>query len=545
LSFVTEQIAEHTNGTIGALLNATFGNAPELLIAVAALRSGFYRVVQLAMLGSMLTNMIFVFGVSCIIGGLRWQIQDLRITSGNVSVGMLFVSTAGSLFPAALILSKQLKIDPNDPDLPTPVVVTFCRVNASVMMILYVCYLVFQLGTHKDEYTDASENLDGSNRYIRRRAERNLFCMAQGKRISDLCPNELTRTLSNEMEEIVDPAPKVKPKKRTVRKGKRRGKRRPRSNSDPFEASHDAVNLEPVVSFESLYSDDECHSDDEKGRVARSPRRGSKDWGDIEEAANEAAKIGILRRKTPSREESFSSAGSRLSAPPLSAGAVEMTPPRQNQPAEEEEERVINASDDECSVDFDLDDALLGAPSTVIQQKFHQQHGPLLSMRTGIAWLFVITVCISFLSDIIVDTIDGFAHRVGLSEVFTSMVIIPFFSNVAEQVSAFLFAYRNEMDLVIGVTIGSAIQIATFVLPGSVLIGMFLDRSMTLYFHGFETVCIFFGVVVVGSILQGGTTNWLVGVSKCPCCACTWVPCSLFNSTLPYSIFHISRLLSI
>jgi len=77
---VTEQVAEHTNGTIGALLNATFGNAPELLIASAALRKGFYRVVQLAMLGSMLTNLLFVFGISCMIGGFRWQVQELRIT---------------------------------------------------------------------------------------------------------------------------------------------------------------------------------------------------------------------------------------------------------------------------------------------------------------------------------------------------------------------------------------------------------------------------------------------------------------------------------
>jgi Ca2+:H+ antiporter len=91
------------------------------------------------------------------------------------------------------------------------------------------------------------------------------------------------------------------------------------------------------------------------------------------------------------------------------------------------------------------------------------------------------------------------------------MVIVPFFSNVAEQVSAFLFAYRNEMDLVVGVTIGSAIQIASFVLPGSVLIGMVMDRSMTLYFRAYETVCMLFGVIVVGAVLQGGTTNWLVG----------------------------------
>jgi Ca2+:H+ antiporter len=117
------------------------------------------------------------------------------------------------------------------------------------------------------------------------------------------------------------------------------------------------------------------------------------------------------------------------------------------------------------------------------------------------------------MSDILVDTIDGFAYRLHISEVFTSMVILPFFSNVAEQVSAVLFAYRNEMDLCVGVTVGSAIQVATFVLPGCVLIGMMVDRSMTLYFHAYETVCLFLAVVVVAAVLQGGTTNWLVGAT--------------------------------
>ena len=136
-----------------------------------------------------------------------------------------------------------------------------------------------------------------------------------------------------------------------------------------------------------------------------------------------------------------------------------------------------------------------------------------MSLRVGIIWLFIITLCISAMSDIMVDTIDGFAYRCHLSEVFTSMVIVPFFSNVAEQVSAILFAYRNEMDLCVGVTVGSAIQIATFVLPGCVVIGMFVDRSMTLYFRGYETCCLFLGVIATAAVLQGGTTNWLVGIT--------------------------------
>lgn len=134
-----------------------------------------------------------------------------------------------------------------------------------------------------------------------------------------------------------------------------------------------------------------------------------------------------------------------------------------------------------------------------------------MSLRTGIVWLFIITLCISAMSDILVDTIDGFAYRLELSEIFTSMVIVPFFSNVAEQVSAVLFAYRNKMDLCVGVTVGSAIQVALFVLPGCVLIGMVVDRSMTLYFRGYETCCLFLAVICVAAVLQGGTTNWLVG----------------------------------
>jgi Ca2+/H+ antiporter len=170
LSFITEQVAEHTNGTIGALLNATFGNAPELLISISALRSGFYRVVQLAMLGSMLTNMLLVFGVACVIGGMRWQVQELRITSGNVSMVMLLVATAGSLFPAALVLSGQLSNENADvANVPSQEEITFCRVNAAVMFFLYLCYLVFQLGTHKEEFDD--EKLVTS-----RHARRNLFC---------------------------------------------------------------------------------------------------------------------------------------------------------------------------------------------------------------------------------------------------------------------------------------------------------------------------------------------------------------------------------
>ena len=154
------------------------------------------------MLGSMLCNLLFVFGISCLVGGVRWQVQELRITSGNVSVGMLLASVGGSLLPAALIMSGQLYVDddeeedPNNVDtsprnyMPTAIELSFSRVNAVIMMILYVAYLTFQVGTHKEEF-DEEENVVETEQHLlvltphyvmrhhgrQRPAQRNLFCL--------------------------------------------------------------------------------------------------------------------------------------------------------------------------------------------------------------------------------------------------------------------------------------------------------------------------------------------------------------------------------
>lgn len=149
---MTENVAEHTNETIGALLNATFGNAPEVLISRAALRSGYYRIVQLTLLGSVLTNLLFVFGISCFVGGLRWQTQTLRITSGNVSIGMLLAACMGLVLPAALKLANESVTKSGKNDAINESDVAFSRFNSVIMVFGYLCYLIFQLGSHKEEF---------------------------------------------------------------------------------------------------------------------------------------------------------------------------------------------------------------------------------------------------------------------------------------------------------------------------------------------------------------------------------------------------------
>ena len=139
VAFVTEQVAEHTNGTFGALLNATFGNAPELLISYAALRAGYYRAVQLTLLWSILTNLLFVFGISCLVGGYKHSVQELRMTSGNVSIRMLFIATSGLLLPAALKMSNQEAFSPttNSGGI-TATELHYSRLNSLFMILIYI-----------------------------------------------------------------------------------------------------------------------------------------------------------------------------------------------------------------------------------------------------------------------------------------------------------------------------------------------------------------------------------------------------------------------
>lgn len=472
MSWITEQVAEHTNGTIGALLNATFGNAPELLISVAALRSGFYRVVQLTMLGSMITNMIFVFGVACILGGLRWQVQELRLTSGNVSVGMLLVSTAGTLFPAILILSGHFPapqgstataLDVNrtvHSDKPSQEEITLSRVNAFVMMFLYLSYLLFQLGTHKEEFDDDEDSR-------REMARPNVFC----------------RNLFSWMMQVVkkraDPI-------RTLIMVEKQG-------------SLDRLALCNKKQRSARFTDNDVEDESDSG-VANDLLEDITE-GDIKEETALMDGIGSHRRKIVSTLNGCSAIPANKVLSPMHLQRIRLEPVKS---------KCSDAPDNRSIDEGDIDFPAIHMDGLYLKEKHRTR--PLITLRVGLVWLFIITLCVSALSDILVETIDGFAERMHISEVFTSMVIVPFFSNVAEQVSAFIFAYRNEMDLCIGVTIGSAIQIATFVLPGSVLIGYMMDRSMTLYFHSYETACLFFCTVLVAAVLQAGSTNWFVGV---------------------------------
>lgn len=137
----TEQLAERTGPTIGGLLNATFGNAAELIIAIAALRAGYIDLVKASITGSILGNLLLILGLSLLAGGTRTSTLRFNRTSAGMSAAMLALAVAGMVFPAVFHSTH--------PEATQLAELHFSEVVAGILIFTYFCSLVFVLKTHK------------------------------------------------------------------------------------------------------------------------------------------------------------------------------------------------------------------------------------------------------------------------------------------------------------------------------------------------------------------------------------------------------------
>src|SRR5881394_1849998 len=96
----TEHLSEKTGPTWGGLLNATFGNAAELIIAIIALTQGLTEIVKASLTGSILGNLLLVAGAAMVVGGWNREKQVFSRSSAEVNSGLLALATASMLFPA-------------------------------------------------------------------------------------------------------------------------------------------------------------------------------------------------------------------------------------------------------------------------------------------------------------------------------------------------------------------------------------------------------------------------------------------------------------
>lgn len=135
----TEQLAHHTGDAVGGLLNATFGNAPELIIAVVAVRAGLHQLVVASLVGAILANLLLALGLAFLAGGLVHREQTFRAGASRIYLSMMLLAVTSMAVPSAFR------------GLSTATVAAAERLNlavALVLLALYALYLVFMLRTH-------------------------------------------------------------------------------------------------------------------------------------------------------------------------------------------------------------------------------------------------------------------------------------------------------------------------------------------------------------------------------------------------------------
>jgi Ca2+:H+ antiporter len=141
----TEATTEHTGPGLGGLLNATFGNATELIIALFAIRRGLYAVVKASITGSILGNVLLVLGLAMFAGGWKREKQAFSPAAASASVSMLTLAVTALVMPALWDMVAVGRIG-----VPNPTVQRLSLLTALVLLAVYVASLIFSLVTHRE-----------------------------------------------------------------------------------------------------------------------------------------------------------------------------------------------------------------------------------------------------------------------------------------------------------------------------------------------------------------------------------------------------------
>ncbi|XP_023545142.1 vacuolar cation/proton exchanger 3-like [Cucurbita pepo subsp. pepo] len=300
VSFLTEQIAYFTGPTVGGLLNATCGNATELIIAILALTQGKIDVVKFSLLGSVLSNLLLVLGTSLFCGGIINKEQTYDRRQADVNALMLMLSLLCHLLP---LLFGYAASSASSASTAAASTLHLSRASSIVMLAAYIAYLVFQLWTHR-----------------------------------------------------------------------------------------------------TLFETEETEDDDVSG-----------------------------------------------------------------------EEAVIG-------------------------------------FWSAFAWLAGMTLLIALLSEYVVNTIEEASTTWGLSVSFLSIILLPIVGNAAEHAGAIIFAFKNKLDISLGVALGSATQIALFVIPLCVIVAWTMGVDMDLNFNLMETGSLGLAIIATAFTLQDGTSHYIKGL---------------------------------
>ncbi|KAH7027914.1 Ca2+ transporter [Microdochium trichocladiopsis] len=163
LSFATEEISDKLGESLGGLLNATFGNAVELIVSIIALQNNQLQVVKSSMIGSILSNILLVMGMCFFFGGIvnmrdgngDGTEQSFASITAQTTSSLMTLSAASMILPGTyMVIQLFMIINPADDEKSTRrTILALSRGTAIILLILYVMYLFFQLKTHHNLFS--------------------------------------------------------------------------------------------------------------------------------------------------------------------------------------------------------------------------------------------------------------------------------------------------------------------------------------------------------------------------------------------------------
>lgn len=301
LSTATEEVAVVAGPSIGGLLNAVFGNATELIIALVALKEGLVEIVKASITGTIISNLLLVMGLSMFLGGLRYKEQEFQPIVARVNGSTMTLAVSAIILPAMVISTSNV--------VEQSIISQLSVAVAVVLIVVYALTLLFSLRTHSYLY-----------------------------------------------------------------------------------------------------------------------------------------EVGLAELE-----------------------------------AEESEETQLVA-----------------------------EHKPNLTLWIGI--LLIATIGVAFESEIFVGAVEEATKGLGLTPLFTGVILLPLVGGAAEYVTAVRVAIKNNMDLSVSVAMGSSLLVALLVAPLLVLVGQAIGQPMDLSFNLFEVVAVTLAVAIANLISLDGRSNWLEGI---------------------------------
>ncbi|KAL1937456.1 hypothetical protein VTO73DRAFT_13179 [Trametes versicolor] len=170
LAFATDELSMRVGQTLAGLLNATLGNAVELIVAIIALIKCELQIVQSSLIGSILSNLLLVLGMCFFAGGTRFSEQGFGISVTQLNSTLLMMSVIALLIPAAFHFTAGEQIeDPKE----AKDILSVSHGTSIILLFIYGSYLVFQLFSHKALYDERHMDVFRSTRYAPREKKTN------------------------------------------------------------------------------------------------------------------------------------------------------------------------------------------------------------------------------------------------------------------------------------------------------------------------------------------------------------------------------------